>query len=117
MLIFKIVHAAEWREAERVRAFAGSIKDRVDGFLHFSTALQVPGTLAKYYTGVNDLILVCVDANRLGPALKFEPSRDGALFPHLFGVLALSAVEWAKPLPLRADGTLDLPPELESARP
>ena len=114
MLIFKIVHAGEWHEAERIRAYAGSAKDHADGFLHFSTAGQLPGTLAKYYVGMNDLILVCVDAERLGSSLKFEPSRDGALFPHLYGALALSAVSWAQPLRVGAAGALELPPELEA---
>jgi uncharacterized protein (DUF952 family) len=116
MLIFKIVHAREWHEAERARVYAGSAKDRADGYLHFSTAEQVPGTLAKYYARMADLILVCVDVERLGSALKFEPSRDGALFPHLYESLALSAVSWAKPLRLDAAGAFELPPELEEAR-
>jgi uncharacterized protein (DUF952 family) len=107
VLIFKIVHAEEWRDAERSGAYAGSMKDRSDGFLHFSTAEQVPGTLEKYYAGVTDLVLVCVDAEGLGTSLKFEPARDGALFPHLYGTLATSAVLWVKPLEL-ADGRFSL---------
>ncbi len=83
MQIFKIVHAEEWREAERVGEYSGSARDHADGFLHFSNAEQVPDTLAKYYAGMGDLIVVCVDAERLGQALKLEPSRDGAMFPHL----------------------------------
>jgi uncharacterized protein (DUF952 family) len=114
VLIFKIVHVAEWRDAERAREYHGSEKDRADGFLHFSDAKQVPGTLAKYYAGMDDLVLVCVDSERLGTALKFEKSRDGALFPHLYGTLAISAVSWSVPIALRTDGTFDLPPELEA---
>jgi len=116
MLIFKIVHAAEWREAESVGTYAGSPKDRADGFLHFSTAEQAPGTLEKYYSGMTDLILICVDAVGLGSALKFEPARDGALFPHLYGSLALSAVAWSRSLELDPSGAFNLPPELEAAR-
>lgn len=94
--IFKIVHAAEWSAAETAGIYHGSAKDRADGFLHFSTAEQLPGTLARYYADAHDLILVAVDVNALGPALKFEPSRGGALFPHLYGAMPLSAVKWAR---------------------
>lgn len=96
MLIFKICHSAEWKAAEAVRVYHGSAKDRADGFLHFSTAEQLTGTLARYYADAHDLVLVAVDADALGPALKFEPSRDGALFPHLYGPLPLSAVKWVR---------------------
>ena len=116
MLIFKIVHAAEWRAAGRVGEYAGSVKDRADGFLHFSTAEQVPGTLEKYYSGMTDLFLVCVDAARLGMALKFEPARDGSHYPHLYGTLAISAVRWSRALELNPAGTFGLPPELDAAR-
>jgi len=116
MLIFKIVHAAEWRAVARDGFYAGSSKDRADGFLHFSTSGQVPGTLQKHYSGMTDLILVCVDAERLGPALKFEPARDGSLFPHLYGTLALSAVEWSRALERDPSGAFRLPAELDAAR-
>jgi uncharacterized protein (DUF952 family) len=97
MLIYKIVHVPEWSAARD--AYAGSEKDRADGFLHFSTAEQVPGTLARYYAGAHDLLLVAVDDAALGEALKYEPSRDGALFPHLYAPLPLSAVKWVRPIP------------------
>jgi uncharacterized protein (DUF952 family) len=94
VLIFKIVHAAEWAAASG--NFEGSDKDRADGFLHFSTAEQIPGTLARHYAGAKDLVLVAVDETALGSALKYEPSRDGALFPHLYAHLPLCSVKWVR---------------------
>ena len=111
MLIFKICHAEEWKTAEREGIYAGSAKDREDRFIHFSAAEQVRGTLERYYAGAGELVLVAVDAKTLGPALKYEPSRDGALFPHLYGTLPLTFVKWAKPIHRRADGTFLLPRE------
>lgn len=77
MLIYKICPRAEW--AKTVNAYAGSAKDKEDGFIHFSTAEQLLGTLNKYYAGVSDLLLVAVDPTPLGDGLRYEPSRDGAL--------------------------------------
>jgi uncharacterized protein (DUF952 family) len=110
-LIYKICHKAEWALAERERSYAGSVKDREDGFLHFSTAAQLPGTLAKYYAGADELLLAAVDAATLGEALRYEPSRDGALFPHLYDVLPLSSVTWVRPILRGADGVFVLPEE------
>lgn len=96
-LIFKIVPRTEW---ESVGAeYHGSAHDKADGFLHFSTAPQLPETLRRYYAGQTDLMLVAVDAAALGAALKWEhsPSR-GEDFPHLYGALPTSAVVWAKPV-------------------
>ncbi|MBV9288645.1 MAG: DUF952 domain-containing protein [Hyphomicrobiales bacterium] len=103
-LIFKIVATEEWREAEAVGLFRGAAVDRADGFIHFSTADQAPGTAAKWFVGRSDLMLVAVDAEALGGALKWEPSRDGALFPHLYAALPISAVVWSRALPLGRDG-------------
>lgn len=111
-LIFKIVHASEWRTAEAGGIYRGSAKDIADGFLHFSTAEQLPGTLARYYAGARDLVLVAVDEIVLGEALKYEASTGGALYPHLYGALPLSAVRWAKPVGVRTDGTFDLSLEI-----
>ena len=86
--IYKICTAAEWREAERAGAYRGSAVDRRDGFIHFSTAEQAAETAAKWFAGQRDLVLVAVDAEALGDRLKWEPSRGGALFPHLYGELA-----------------------------
>lgn len=112
-LIYKICRADEWREAARARLFRGAPVDVRDGFIHFSTAAQVAETAARHFAGAGDLVLVAVDAARLGDLLKWEPSRGGALFPHLYGVLSLDAVLWSKPLPLGADG-LHVFPELPS---
>ena len=105
MLIYKICPAPLWREAEHEGVFRRAPIDVHDGYIHFSTAAQVAKTAAKHFAGQDDLLLVAVDAEALGPALKWEPSRGGALFPHLYGPLALTAVRWVRPLPRRADGT------------
>lgn len=115
MRIFKIVHRDEWRGAQRSGEYRGSAKDRADGFLHFSSARQIPGTLARYYAGMGDLLLVCVDADRLGSSLKYEAARDGDLYPHLYGPLAIAATMWTKPIVLHADGSFDLPAELDAS--
>lgn len=102
--LYKICPAELWQEAERVGAFLGSEVDRRDNFIHFSTAAQVAETAAKHFAGQSDLLLISVDARKLGNALKWEPSRGGALFPHLYGPLTLEAVKHVDPLPLGPDG-------------
>jgi len=102
--IYKIAPSSLWGEAERAGRFVGAPVDDADGYIHFSTAEQARETAAKHFAGQPDLVLVAVDAEALGPALKWEPSRGGALFPHLYGELPLSAVIWTKPLPLGPDG-------------
>ena len=97
-LVFKLVDGAEWRAAEAAGVFAGSAADRADGFIHFSSAAQAPGTAEKWFEGRKDLTLVAIDAGALGAALKWEPSRGGELFPHLYGPLPMSAVVWSRPL-------------------
>lgn len=103
--IYKITPEAPWREAEANGRFTGAPIDVADGFIHFSTAGQVRETAAKHFTGQTGLLLVAIDGSRLGAALKYEVSRGGALFPHLYGVLDMKAVLWVRPLPLGADGT------------
>jgi uncharacterized protein (DUF952 family) len=103
-VIYKICEGAEWREAERRGSFRGAGIDIADGYIHFSSADQVTETAAKHFAGRDGLLLVAVDAGALGAALKWEPSRGGALFPHLYGALALDAVLWARPLRLGSDG-------------
>lgn len=107
--IYKICPAPAWREAERRGVFRGSADDHRDGFIHFSTAAQVPGTAAKHFAGQAGLFLVAVDAAALGDALRWEPSRGGDLFPHLYGELDLGAVTGIFDLRLRPDGSHDLP--------
>ena len=103
-LIFKIAGADEWRGAEAAGVFTGSPVDRADGYIHFSTAAQAAETAAKWFAGRNDLVLAAIEAEALGPALRWEAARGGALFPHLYGSLPLSAVRWTRALPLGADG-------------
>ena len=102
--IYKISPEAPWREAEARGVFTGAPIDLADGFIHFSTAEQAVETAAKHFAGQSGLVLAAIDAGALGDALKYEVSRGGALFPHLYGPLPMSAVRWVKPLPLGADG-------------
>jgi len=108
--IYKICETAHWADAERDGEFRGSAVDFADGYIHFSTAAQVAGTAAKHFAGMSGLVLVAVGAEELGGALKWETSRGGALFPHLYGALPLTAVRWVKPLRLDYDGRHVLPP-------
>ena len=110
--IYKICDSALWREAERAGVFSGAPVDHHDGFIHFSTAAQVAETAGRHFAGKDDLLLVAIDAAALGSALRYEPSRGGQLFPHLYGSLPLSAVRWIRPLPLGAVGRHEFP-ELE----
>jgi uncharacterized protein (DUF952 family) len=106
-LIYTLVRAVDWEEAERVGAYAGSDDDRSDGFLHFSTADQVRASAAKHRAAVPDLLLVEVEAAALGENLRFEPAAGGrrpGLFPHLYGALPLAAVRSVTALPLGPDG-------------
>ena len=107
--IYKIVSTTLWREAERDGVFRGAPVDIADGFIHFSAASQVEETAAKYFAGQNGLLLVRVDADRLGEKLKWEPSRRGAFFPHLYGDLTLADVAAVVPLPLAPDGRHTFP--------
>ncbi len=109
-LIYKICPHALWAAAEREGVFRGAPVDRADGYIHFSTGDQVGETAAKHFAGADDLVLVAVEAERLGTALTWEPSRGGALFPHLYGELPLTAARWVKPLPLGPDGRHQFPP-------
>lgn len=109
-IIYKIVPETLWREAEGKGSFDGAPVDRADGFIHFSTAGQVRETATRHFAGQNGLLLAAIDGARLGAALRYEPSRGGALFPHLYGALGLDAVLWVKPLPLDAGGMHDFPP-------
>ena len=95
--------------AESDGAFRGSDVDQRDGFIHFSTAAQVAETAAKHFAKQSALMLVAVDGDALGPALKWERSRGNELFPHLYGALPLSAVRWARPLPDEIDGRRAMP--------
>lgn len=102
--IYKICPRELWRRAEAAGVFNGAAIDLTDGYIHFSTAEQVRETAARHFAGQDDLLLVAVDTEALGETLKYEPSRGGALFPHLYAPLGLAAVRWVKPLPLDAAG-------------
>lgn len=106
-LIYKIVDSDEWRAAEAAGVYAGSAADRADGYIHFSTGPQAPETAAKWFAARTDLTLVAVEAEALGDALRWEPSRGGALFPHLYAPLRINAVRWSRPLPLMPSGVHD----------
>lgn len=112
--IYKICTAAEWREAERAGAYRGSAVDRRDGFIHFSTAAQAAETARRHFADQRDLVLVSIDAGALGERLRYEPSRGGDLFPHLYGDLELAAVIRVEPLPLDDEGKHLFPPHLPS---
>lgn len=103
-MIYKIAPRALWEEAEKAGVFAGAPVDHADGFIHFSTAGQARETAARHFAGKDDLLLVAVRPVALGDALRYEVSRGGDLFPHLYAPLPLDAVAWAKPLPLGPDG-------------
>jgi len=111
-LIYKVCDAAAWSEAETAGRFEGAPVDCADGFIHFSTAGQLRETVRRYFAGNGDLTLVEVDAGALGPALKWEPSRGGDLFPHLYGPLPLAAVTRAWRFPLDGDGARLFPAEV-----
>jgi uncharacterized protein (DUF952 family) len=106
-LIYKIVPLSLWREAQDSGCFTGAPADLADGFIHFSLRAQLEETAAKWFSGQADVMLVAVDPMMLGDVLRFEPSRGGALFPHLYAALPLDTVVFAKPLPLRPDGGHD----------
>jgi uncharacterized protein (DUF952 family) len=103
-VIYKIAPTALWTEAQARGHLVGAPVDLADGFIHFSTAGQARETAARHFAGQSDLLLIAVDAEVLTAALKWEVSRGGALFPHLFAPLPMSAVLWVEPLPLGPDG-------------
>jgi uncharacterized protein (DUF952 family) len=111
-LVYKICPRALWREAEAAGRFTGAPVDHADGFIHFSTAAQARETAARHFAGQDDLVLVAVEADALGPALRYEPSRGGDLFPHLYGDLPLGAVRAVFDLPRGEDGTHRFPAEI-----
>jgi uncharacterized protein (DUF952 family) len=107
--IYKICPASAWREAERQGVYRGSADDARDGFIHFSTAAQVAETARKHFFGQKALFLIEVDADVLGPALRWERSRNNELFPHFYGELDLGAVRAVLDIHARSDGHHDIP--------
>ena len=110
MLIYKIFRANEWADLQELKETQGAPIDVADGYIHFSTAETVAETAAKYFAGVEGLVLCGLEATDLAP-LKWEPAREGVLFPHLYRNIRLSDIKWSKPLPL-VDGNHQFP-ELE----
>jgi uncharacterized protein (DUF952 family) len=110
--VYKIVAADLWRTAKDSGVFTGAGIDLTDGFIHLSTAAQARRTAQLYFAGQDDLVLVAADGASLGAALKYEPSRDGDLFPHLYGPLPLTAVLSVRPLPLGVAGNHIFPDDV-----
>lgn len=105
MRIFKILPRAEWAAAEAAGRFEGSAVDHQDGYIHFSTADQARETARRHFRGLADLVVLEVEGDDLGPALKWEPSRGGELFPHLYAPLDVERVRTVRDAPLDAEGT------------
>jgi uncharacterized protein (DUF952 family) len=103
-LVYKIVDEQEWRQAQRSGSYQGSDDDRRDGFIHLSFAGQVADTAARHFRNRSGLLLIAFSSEALGDALQFEPSRGGALFPHLYADLPTSAAHSEQPMTLDADG-------------
>lgn len=104
MLIYKIFRAPEWAEFQGAGQTQGAPIDLADGFIHFSTAAQAAETAVKHFVGEDGLMLLALESKSFGAALKWEPSRGGQLFPHLYGTLKISDVIWARSLPLGKGG-------------
>ncbi len=103
-LIFKICRRHEWAKALGSGVFGGSGIDLSDGYIHFSTEAQMIETAKRHFAGQADLVLVAIDPNHFGDALKWESARGGDLFPHLYAALPTRLARWVRPLPLGADG-------------
>jgi uncharacterized protein (DUF952 family) len=111
--VYKLVAADLWRAAEDRGVFTGAGIDLNDGFIHLSSAAQARRTAQLYFKGQGNLVLVAVDGASLGDALKYEPSRDGDLFPHLYGPLPLAAVLSVRPLLIGTDGSHIFPKDID----
>ena len=109
MLIYKILSRGEWMAAMTLGRFEGSPVDLQDGYIHFSTAAQAAETARKYFSGQPDLVVLEVEGDDLGVTLKWEPSRGGDLFPHLYATLAVAAVRAVHQAPLDAGGVPRVP--------
>ena len=108
-IVYKIMSAAELKQMRRDGVFRGSPADIADGYIHLSCGSQLTETLDKHFSGVDGLMLVAVDLSRLGDTVRWEPSRGGELFPHIYGVLPIDAVASTATLERAADGAVRLP--------
>jgi uncharacterized protein (DUF952 family) len=109
-IIYHICRAVEWAASARDGQYRGSDQDRADGFIHFSTGRQVEASARRHRAGQSGLVLVAVDADRLGDRLRWEPAKSGELYPHLYGPLAVAEALQVQPLPLGPDGAHQFPP-------
>ena len=109
-VIFHMCRREEWERALAQSEYRGSSQDQADGFIHFSTAEQLPESARRHRAGQTGLVVLAADPAALGAALRWEPPRSGALFPHLYAALPVSAVIWVRDLPLGPDGLHILPP-------
>lgn len=107
---FKIVDATEWARAEALGSYEGSAVDLADGYIHLSTADQLAGTAARHYAGRSGLLLLTVELSKIEAAVVWEPSRGGALFPHIYGALPVSAVTAKRVMSVAQDGVMTLSP-------
>ena len=105
--IYKVCSQSVWESIRSLDEWTGSAHDERDGFIHFSAAHQLAGTVAKHFSGQTNLVLISIDPKRLGGRLRWEPSRDGDLFPHLYGPLSLNAVIESRELVLNDQGLID----------
>lgn len=115
MLIFKIFTADQWAELARDGVTRGAPVDLADGYIHFSTAAQAPETAARHFAGQDGLVLAAVDADSVADALRWERSRGGESFPHLYRELWRVEVAWSAPLPLGPEGRHVFPPGADAS--
>lgn len=115
--VYKIAPRGLWLAACATGHFTGSPDDLRDGFIHFSTRAQLAETARRHFNDLHDLVLIEISPAALGPALKWEPSRGGALFPHLYAPLPTAAATWVRALPLNSDGVPDVDAALQQQEP
>lgn len=108
--VYHLCRRSDWEAARRTGTYLGSSDEQRDGFLHFSTAAQIVGSAARHRAGEPDLLLLTVSVSALGPALRWERSRDDQLFPHFYGPLPVDSAIAVDPLPLGTDGRHRFPP-------
>ncbi len=109
MQLFKILARKEWNAAKKAGVYRGSADDVRDGFIHLSTSAQLAETLSRHFAHATDLVLVSLDSDSLGAALKWEPGGHGTDFPHLYGEIDPSRVLWSEPIGLKSPGVFRLP--------
>jgi uncharacterized protein (DUF952 family) len=109
LIAFKVLTAGQLAELEDQEAFAGAPGDLADGYIHMSTAAQLDETVARHFAGQTDLTIAAVDLDALGEAVRWEVSREGQLFPHLYGTLTLDSLVAYGPLEREDDGSIRLP--------